>query len=655
MVINHNMSSMNASRLLGQVVINVQDATEKLSSGYRINRSADDAAGLSISEKLRWQIRGLNRASNNAQDGISFIQTAEGALDEIHNLLQRGRELSVQAANDTNETEDREALAKEIEAISKEVDRIAKDTEFNTRKVFDASNAASYSSNRTGKLSSGRNGSPMVTMHGPEIVQYDIEGIQNAISDAKKIAGLDFTEAGLNQFGQDLKNTYLPKLLGQITNALSTSATPTVSGMKIGLKLYCENSGVLAYVGSNGATFELGVNLAHLRETNGQVNMTDDLATTIAHEMTHAVMFDTVTNGMIGYNGADSFPSWFVEGVAQSVGGAMNYLALMPSVDDTEAMKKWMSNLTKTSNSYNAYAQGYLASMYLGYQAGGGGAVNASTIAKGLDTILKDISDGYSLGQAINRHTNYADLSDFEKSFATDDGVQFIKNLKTAVGTNGTGSIISPNGLSGDKHSLLTGSSTNNFFELDLDHNTVDNGAAMAGAGKNPWTGGGATTTNGSKRDGTNNPDAEPKWGSKSGGGSQGTAASDLKLQVGSLKGQYIQLDCYKLSQVDLGINGIKADSYENAGAAIDSFDKATEIVSDIRSYYGAMQNRLEHTIANLDNTSENTSAAESKLRDTDMAEMMVEYSKENILMQTGQSILAQANHSKDGILSLLQ
>ena len=328
----------------------------------------------------------------------------------------------------------------------------------------------------------------------------------------------------------------------------------------------------------------------------------------------------------------------------------MNYLALMPSVNDADAMKKWMSQLTNTSDSYNAYAQGYLASMYLGYQAGGKN-VSASAIADGLDTILKDISDGYSLGQAISRHTSYADLADFERNFASDEGVKFIKDLMAATGS-GAGSIVSPNGLSGSKASLLQGGGTSNFFELDLDHNFVTNNMG----GKNPYSGGGATTTSGTDRNGNKNPDAQPTWGSKLGNtGGKGSVARNLKLQIGSLSGQGVQLNCYKLSQLDLGINNVNVDSYGNAGLAINSFDNAISIVSDMRSYYGAIQNRLEHTIANLDNTSENIASAESKLRDTDMAETMVAYSKENILMQTGQTVLAQANHSKDGILSLLQ
>lgn len=133
MIIQHNMASANTNRQLGITTGNLAKSTEKLSSGYRINRAADDAAGLTISEKMRGQIRGLNRASKNAEDGISLIQTAEGALNETHSILQRMRELTVQAANDTNVTNDRQAIADEMEQLQKEVTRIAEQTEFNTQ------------------------------------------------------------------------------------------------------------------------------------------------------------------------------------------------------------------------------------------------------------------------------------------------------------------------------------------------------------------------------------------------------------------------------------------------------------------------------------------------------------------------------------------
>lgn len=136
MIVQHNMTALNANRQLGITVGQVAKSTEKLSSGYRINRAGDDAAGLSISEKMRGQIRGLEQASSNASDGISLIQTAEGALNEIHSIVQRMRELTVQAANDTNVSVDRQAIASEIYALTSEITRIAEDTEFNTMKLL---------------------------------------------------------------------------------------------------------------------------------------------------------------------------------------------------------------------------------------------------------------------------------------------------------------------------------------------------------------------------------------------------------------------------------------------------------------------------------------------------------------------------------------
>ena len=137
MVVQHNMSALNANRQLGVTVGTLSKSTEKLSSGYRVNRAADDAAGLSISEKMRSQIKGLNKASSNAQDGISLVQTAEGALNEAHSILQRMNELATQAANDTNTTVDRTAIQKEINALGSELNRIASTTQFNTQNLLD--------------------------------------------------------------------------------------------------------------------------------------------------------------------------------------------------------------------------------------------------------------------------------------------------------------------------------------------------------------------------------------------------------------------------------------------------------------------------------------------------------------------------------------
>ena len=139
MVVQHNLSAMNTSRQLNSVTSSLSKSTEKLSSGYRINRAADDAAGLSISEKMRSQIRGLNKASDNAQDGISLIQVAEGALNETHSILQRMNELATQAANDTNTSSDRKAIQQEVDQLTSEIDRIRSTTQFNTQNLLDGS------------------------------------------------------------------------------------------------------------------------------------------------------------------------------------------------------------------------------------------------------------------------------------------------------------------------------------------------------------------------------------------------------------------------------------------------------------------------------------------------------------------------------------
>ncbi len=651
MVIQHNSTALNAFGNSNRVTGKLKKNTEKLSSGYRINRAADDAAGLSISEKMRRMIRGLSQASLNAQDGISFVQSAEGALNEVHDLLQRGNELAVKAANDTNRAEDREAIYAEIKQLNKEIDRIARDSQFNELNIFDASNAA-------GESSLVANGYPDMIVLDADYMSFDIQSFTGAIAQAKAVSGKDFTQAGLEKFANSIKDTYMPSLLGKITSALPQSAQPTVQGLQISLNMYCEDNSTLAYVSSNGISFQLGVNMKYLTENNGQIAMSDDLATTIAHEMTHAVMFDAVTNGMLGVEGADSFPMWFVEGTAQAIGGAINYcqeLTNQVMYQGDKAIENWLSDLTDTSDSYNAYAQGYIGSMYLGYVAGGEGAVTAATIAKGLDNILKDIEDGYSLGQAISRQTKgkYGDLAEFEEGFPK-DAVKFTKDLVAAIG-NGTGSIASPNGLSGTKNSLLNTGATSNYFTLDVDHSAHYNNSNVLG-GKNTYTGGGATTTGGLDKNGNVNPDAQKSWGSSS-SGKQGTPQRSGSgfVQVGAGSGQHIAFSTFKLSAKDLGVANVRVDSRESAGRAIDKYKKAIECVSAMRSEYGAVQNRLEHTINNLDNIVENTTASESLIRDTDIAAEMVEYTNNNILAQTGHSMLAQANQSRQNILSLLQ
>lgn len=656
MVIAHNMASMVASNNLMNVKGKYAKSAEKLSSGYKLNRAADDTAGLAISEKMRAQIRGLNKASENAQHGISYIQIADGALGEVHSLLHRGKELCVQAANDTNTDADREAIQAEIDQLSLEIDRIAKGTQFNTMDIFDASNARSNIPANSGNILRTMGG----TIDLSNIVRYSGLDYTGAASAANR-AGIDFINAdNLEEFAQQLKDTYLPIILNNIQDAMPDVKSPLQnSDLEIGLTFYCGvDDGTLAYCGSNGASYELGINLAYLTNNGGDIAIDGDMGTTIAHEIMHGIMFDMTTNGMLGTGGGDSFPEWVVEGFAQAVGGATNYISeaktYVNMANDT-ALKEWCSELN--DGGYNSYAQGYVASMYLGYVCSGSTDLTSENIAKGINDLLKKVADGYSLGQAINilSDGNYYDIADFETRFET-EGVQFTKDFLATCGTDGNGSIVMSS-LSDPKEDMLTGdtSQNDNYFKLNLDTGGyVDNWDKYNDEGIDPWTGGGATTTSGKGADGSVNPDAAGTWGSTS-GGINITSTDALNLQVGALPLQGVTLNRWKLSAKDLNVRNVDVSDHEKAGNGIDRYDAAVVAVSKIRSYYGAVQNRLEYAVSNVENTSENTQAAESLIRDTDMADEMVEYSKNNILAQVGQSVLAQANQSTEGVLNLLK
>ena len=200
MIVQHNMTALNANRQLGITNTNLAKSTEKLSSGYRVNRAADDAAGLSISEKMRGQIRGLNQASTNAQDGTSLIQTAEGALSEIHSVLQRMRELTVQASNDTYVTADREAISLEVAALTSEIDRIADQTEFNTMKLLDGTFTSKC-------LQVGANTSQMI--------KFDI------LSMSAKGLGVTGITSGIYKQGTKITGSEITKLISTVNSGLT--------------------------------------------------------------------------------------------------------------------------------------------------------------------------------------------------------------------------------------------------------------------------------------------------------------------------------------------------------------------------------------------------------------------------------------------------
>ncbi|MFC6648208.1 flagellin [Paenibacillus rhizoplanae] len=418
MIINHNIAALNTHRQLSTNTANTNKNIEKLSSGLRINRAGDDAAGLAISEKMRGQIRGLDQASRNAQDGISLIQTAEGALNETHSILQRMRELSVQSSNDTNTAGDRSELQKEMTQLNEEIDRIQSTTQFNTKNLLD------------GSMGSAVN------------------------ADQASISG-----------NASLKNS--------VGAAVTSSSILT--------------------------------------------NLTDKNGNTLGIQST-----DTITISYVK-NGSTITSTSFAASAALTVGA-------LSTSDGTTAD----ANLTLSTSAGVVSVQGATA--------GTAGAVNGLTIT------VKDAAG----------------------------------NVRTAAS----------NALS-------------SFSETQAAIDKRTDGSAS--------------------------------------------------FQIGANTGQTMNLSIENMGASALGVQGLKISTQSQATVAIKVIDTATQKVSSERSKLGAVQNRLEHTINNLGTASENLTAAESRVRDVDMAKEMMQQTKNNILAQAAQAMLAQANQQPQGVLQLLR
>ncbi len=538
MVVQHNLSAMNANRQLGITTGLQAKSSEKLSSGYKINRAADDAAGLSISEKMRSQIRGLNKASDNAQDGISLIQTAEGALNEQHSILQRMRELSVQAANGTETDEDREAVQNEIEQLQEELTRISETTEFNTMKLLDGSKSGSTATTGSGP----KFGVVDTTLDGA-LVTSNVAGIKVATAAAattkagQETAIWDATGKTLT-LNLSLNKVYTQDEIDElIENAKQedSSATGAPAEVKVTLKNGIFNADAATTAGTGTAA--------------GVKAVSDDA---------------TVT----GFVGADT-----ISFTANKYGAEFNNTTF-DFAFDKEAGKEEVE--TTTAITYSA--------------------TNGIT------------AGAYKIHLAAGKEYTAEDLEDILAKAGFDFDVKLSGNTPDEPNT------------------LFATSGASTVSQLTM--------GDTAGAGLGS---------------------AKAMWGQA---GYDGVSSGEgLTLQIGANEGQTMSFSLDDMSARALGVDGNKVNlsTQEGAQKATTTIDAAIKKVSEQRGRMGAIQNRLEHTIANLDTAAENTQNAESRIRDTDMAEEMVEYSKNNILAQAGQSMLAQANQSTQGVLSLLQ
>ena len=660
MVISHNMLALNAYNQLNITSNNKAKSTEKLSSGYKINRAADDAAGLSISEKMRHQIKGIERSSLNAEEGVSLAQTADGALDEVTAMLQRGNELSIQAANGTNSESDRKAIKEELEQINTEIARISDSTKFNEVQLFPKDGSTEYVAeiaSRHGKMVSSAvyNMQPMTITDSYEI-SFD------AKNEVFSIASYSVPANGIADSGSVLAdkiaNEYFPNAISQILDAYPALNVGSFDlGLNIGyvdgennklayascrLSARNENSNMVGFA----YDFSFTVDTSDFNDNDalGTGDRAGLLESTIAHELTHSLMQNafpaymaennTISSVTTKANDA-SFPLWFKEGVAQLSGGGMytgqgwnnalaNIARTLQTENDTARDGDIATVLKSRTTADNPYGQGYLTSAYIGYLASGANPmVTSSDIASGINNVFTYLqTHDASLEDAVNALTgrNLSSIVGSMDSGAA-DAVQFVRKLAYAS-RNGNGSVITGLEVGGKDllGNMVSPSQINKYKITEISIETDD-----------------AVDENVRKR-------------------LTGTVKG-IALHVGteSDMDNKIPIMLYSITPKMMEIDPVEMENEMSATKTITKYGNALEYVNYIRSYYGAVQNRLEHTIANLDNVGENTTAAESRIRDTDMADEMVKYSMSNILEQSGQSMLAQANQSVESVLALLQ
>ena len=613
MVVQHNMQAMNANRMLNVTTGQQAKSTEKLSSGYRINRAADDAAGLTISEKMRKQIRGLDQASTNAQDGVSAVQTAEGALTEVHSMLQRMNELATQAANGTNAESDRQAIQDEIDQLTTEIDRVAETTKFNetyllkgdTKGTTKTNTLAAHDAGLAGKLGESKDGITKFTADKLAVGdKTTIGGVQYNIVDSSKTTGYtsinEYTAKAGDVLEQDGKKyTYVAK----------DGTTP--NGQKAGGDGWFSEDNKTGT--ADTVTLKAGSTLSQY-----------DSATR-----------KTTTTTLVGVKNtalataAKAAPTWAKNDTLVHDGKTYTYTGAGDKWKDEDGNEVTNANLAQAGDSYTIHLTG---------EKGQIDNKGISTVENIQDKI-KTLNDG----DIVTIKTSPDDTGKTYTIGVTtkDDGTKYTADDVAAL----------------VKENTYVNDGTNNYYAVpknsgnDKDITIQEAYEKMANALKE------ASSIGAEKAASVKN-NGDGTFEIKQGTVDVATSLS-FNLHVGADADMTnkISVNIDSMSSAGLGIKGINVNDETGAAAtyAIDAISDAISKVSSQRSALGAVQNRLEHTIDNLDNVVENTTSAESRIRDTDMAEEMVNYSKNNILAQAGQSMLAQANQSTQGVLSLLQ
>lgn len=579
MKIIHNISALTANGHLKKTNDALNKSLERLSSGYRINRAADDAAGMAISQKMKTQIAGLEQASRNASDGISVIQTAEGALIEVQSMLNRARELSVQAVNGTNTEEDREAIQKEITNLLEEVDRISTDTEFNTKSLLDGNiDRKSYTSNTKVKLIS--------LSDQVDSKKYNIEvtkvaepaTVSGTAPNIAAVGGITAAQAGnvvingekveikegdseqiVRQKIRDVCNRVGAELDVDTTDGIMTITT-SQSGATQKLQFSCDNPDLAAALGLPADTTAIGSDAA--------ITLDPDAGTVVGTAAKVDLSYPTTGNPTLTAGATIN-----VNGVAVTVAAGDDAAAVATAIAAALAAN---ADVDVTNNGST-----------LSFEAKVVGADKSVTIDFGTAEVA------HLFGQTSTVLTQKGTGGMVEPSYT---------NTATVVMDGNIGVITDSNGFKMQ-------------IEISDDISIPANAAAEITV----------------------------------------LDAGPMNLQVGANEGQIISVSIPEVSSKTLGLEHLNVLTADEASKGITLLDNAVKMVSDVRAKLGAYQNRLDHAIASLDETSLNLTEALSRIEDVDMAEEMTEYTQKSVLSQAGVSMLAQANEKPQTILSLLQ
>ncbi len=559
MIIQHNISALNSYNRLSGNNKALAKNLEKLSSGYKINRAADDAAGLAISEKMRAQITGMNRAQQNSKDGISLVQTAEGALTEVHSMLNRMVDLTTQASNGIYTDTERTKIQDELKQLESEIDRIADATNFNGIKLLDGSMGASKSSSTSAAKT------VLDVSDNLEVKTIDAQQGKAVFTSTTNVTNLD---------AEGAKNTYT--LNFSDGTSVSVDFEIIKSGTNFTMLVNGEDKGYTGAALSNAVG-------------NNSANVNEALINALNEKL--GDKYDVVDNG------------GKLEITAKEAGSGTATLVDM----EITGVK---SDGSTVNTSVNPAAAKNADAKLGGTAAGATDSVNptdTTDIIKFADLNTNNLYDGTNLDDAM----------------FTINGQKFViaKNATDVSGLDKDITVIigDPGGDATNKASIAQQIGQALGMEVKVDSKTVPTTMLFSGSA--------------------------PK------------AAAGLQLQIGDTADDYNQLmvtvdDCHADA---LGVKGLSVADPAAAAESMEKAKAAIEQVSKVRSLLGATQNRLDHTLANLEETTTNLTEAESRIRDTDMANEMMKYTKNNILIQSSQAMLAQANQVPQGVLQLLQ